>query len=90
MKHNSPIPTIAVIAELIGGYFLFLGIGWLIAGDILMGILLLVGYWIFAAIVGFIVTLSLGCLWPVAFGLYIAIPIISAVRVYRFATANPW
>jgi hypothetical protein len=61
-------PFVALILEIIGGFFGFLGIGWIYAGRPLMGILLLLGYWLLDWVVGLmlsIVTLGLWCfIWP--------------------------
>lgn len=48
--------TTAVIIEIAAGIFFFLGIGWMIAGKLGLGISLLVGYWIFIAIYAVILT----------------------------------
>ncbi len=79
-------PVIAVLLELILGYFLLPGIGWIYAGDVLRGILILVGVWILATIIGVLVVISLGILSFLIPLVYIAIPIISAIFVYQFAS----
>jgi hypothetical protein len=73
---------LAVTVEIAAGIFCFLGIGWMIAGKLGLGIGLLVGYWIFIAIYAVILTvlapLTLGlsflglCLLPV-------VPVISGL-----------
>ena len=37
-------PFMALLLEIVGGFFGFLGIGWVYAGQPAVGILLLVGY----------------------------------------------
>jgi hypothetical protein len=48
---------LAVAVEIIAGIFFFLGIGWMIAGKLGVGIGLLVGYWIAVAIYAVILTI---------------------------------
>ena len=61
-------PFIALILEVVGGFFGFLGIGWIYAGRPVMGISLLIGYWLLDWILGTtlsILTLGVWCLiWP--------------------------
>jgi hypothetical protein len=61
-------PFVALILEVIGGFFGFLGLGWIYAGRPLLGILLLIGYWLLDWAVGVmlsIMTLGAWCLvWP--------------------------
>ena len=45
-------PMVALLLELIGGFFGFLGIGWIYAGKPAGGIILLIGYWLLDWIVG--------------------------------------
>ena len=83
MSNNKP--AIAAVLELGGGYFGLMGLGWLYAGDILRGLLLLIGYPLFLAVAGFLIAISFGCLVFIFAPLYLAIPIVSAVKVYEFA-----
>jgi TM2 domain-containing membrane protein YozV len=61
-------PFVALVLEVVGGFFGFLGIGWIYAGRPVMGILLLLGYWLLDWVVGItlsVVTLGLWCfVWP--------------------------
>lgn len=61
-------PFIALVLEVVGGFFGFLGIGWIYAGRPVMGISLLIGYWLLDWIIGItlsIITLGMWCLiWP--------------------------
>jgi hypothetical protein len=62
-----------------------MGLGWIYAGDVLRGLLLLVGYIVFLAVGVTLVALSFGCLVFIFAPLYLAAPLISAVKVYEFA-----
>jgi TM2 domain-containing membrane protein YozV len=61
-------PFIALILEVVGGFFGFLGLGWIYAGRPALGIVLLICYWLLDWIIGIalsIVTLGLWCfVWP--------------------------
>jgi TM2 domain-containing membrane protein YozV len=61
-------PMVALLLEVIGGFFGFLGIGWIYAGRPARGLILLVTYWLLEWIVGLILaigTLGAWCLvWP--------------------------
>lgn len=81
-------PSIAVIIELVGGYLGLLGLGWVYAGDVLRGILILVGYFILLSVGGFLVAITFGLLGLIFVPLYIGAPIISAIKVHQFANAR--
>ncbi len=87
---NTNKPIIAALIEIIGGYFGLLGLGWMYGGDFFRGILLLVGYWIFLALVAALISFSLGCLGFIFAPIYIAVPIISGIKVYQFANDRWW
>lgn len=74
-------PSTAMIIEILAGFFGFLGIGYLYAGNTSGGILRLIGWWVVIAIgtVMSFVTLGLGflCMGP----LMLAGPIISGVML---------
>jgi TM2 domain-containing membrane protein YozV len=61
-------PFVALLLEIVGGFFGFLGIGWIYAGRPAMGILLLLGYWLLDWMIGLTLTVgTLGvwcCIWP--------------------------
>lgn len=61
-------PFVALLLEVVGGFFGFLGIGWIYAGRSAMGILLLIVYWMLDWIIGLALAIStLGvwcCVWP--------------------------
>jgi hypothetical protein len=76
---NKPV---AIIAEVVAGWFGFLGVGHLIIGNVALGLLLLIGWW--AAIIVFIgvglgtLGVALICILPVWF----VVPIISALTIF--------
>ena len=61
-------PFIALVLEIAGGFFGFLGIGWIYAGRPTMGILLLISYWLLDWIIGLtlaIFSMGVWCfIWP--------------------------
>jgi len=61
-------PFVALVLEVIGGFFGFLGIGWVYAGRPVKGILLLVGYCLLDWGIGLTLSVcTLGvwcCIWP--------------------------
>ena len=83
MSNSKPI--IAALLEVGGGYFGVMGLGWLYAGEILWGLFLLISYPLFLVVSGLLIALSLGCLVCIFAPLYVAIPLVSAVRVYQSA-----
>lgn len=81
MDKSSKKP-VAIIAEVVAGWFGFLGVGHFIIGNNALGLLLLIGWW--AAIIVFI-GVGLGtlggaliCILPVWF----VVPIISALTIF--------
>lgn len=79
-------PSAGLLIELLPGLFGFLGIGYLWAGETLLGIALLLGYWAFWAIVAVATIATLGfllCFFPFFIALYFAAPIISALLLQR-------
>jgi len=78
-------PAVALLLEVIGGFFGLLGIGWIYAGRSVGGVVLLLGYWLLDWVIG--LTLAIGtlgawcCVWPaqnLLFGL------VSGCGVYRW------
>jgi TM2 domain-containing membrane protein YozV len=61
-------PFVALILEFVGGFFGFLGLGWIYAGKPLEGVLLLICYWLLDWAIGLtlsIMTLGIWCfVWP--------------------------
>jgi hypothetical protein len=85
--------TTALILEIIFGIFGLLGVGHVYSGRFALGILLMIGWWIFIGIAAFISTLTLGIAGCLIGPMYLAIPIISGIqaRTYvqrQMATGN--
>ena len=61
-------PFVALVLEVVGGFFGFLGFGWIYAGRPALGILLLICYWLLDWVIGLtlsIVTVGMWCfVWP--------------------------
>jgi hypothetical protein len=61
-------PFVALVLEVVGGLFGFLGIGWIYADRPAFGVILLVGYWLLDWAVGLLLAAAtLGaycCIWP--------------------------
>jgi hypothetical protein len=79
-------PSTGLLVELLPGLFGFMGIGYLWAGKTALGLVLLLGYWCFWAIVGVLTVLTLGlllCFFPFFILLYFAAPIVSALLLQK-------
>jgi hypothetical protein len=76
--------SIVTVVELVAGYCGFLGLGWILAGKILRGVVLLLGFSTLLAVGAVLSFLSLGCLAFIFVPLYVVAPIISAIKVYEF------
>lgn len=78
-------PAAGLLIELLPGLFGFLGIGYLWAGETLLGIALLLGYWAFwAVVVATFATLGLLlCFLPFFTMFYFVAPTISALLLQR-------
>lgn len=65
---SSRDPNVAMVLEVVGGFFGFLGIGWIYAGRPAFGVALLIGYWLLDWLLGItlsVLTLGLWCfIWP--------------------------
>ena len=81
--NQSYTPTFLILLELIGGYCGFLGLGWIVAGDVSKGLMILIGYAAFLAVGAALTFFSFGCLGFFFAPLYIAAPIVSAVKLYE-------
>lgn len=83
-------PFVALLLEMGGGLFGFLGIGWIYAGRPVMGVLLLVGYWLLDWIIGLALAIgTLGawcCIWPAQNLVFGAI---SGYLAYRWLEQHP-
>ena len=84
-----PDPNTAFVLEFVLGLFGFLGIGWVYAGRIPLGLAMLAGWWLIVAsgIGGSVLSGGLGCcLWlPVHF----VAPFVSALMVKNELLRNP-
>ena len=58
-----PDPFVALMLELIGGFFQCLGFGWIYAGQVAWGLALLVGYWLLAGTISAILIIFSAGLW---------------------------
>ena len=76
-------PVFLVLLELIGGYCGFLGLGWIVAGDISRGLLILISYAALMAVGAALTYFTFGCLAFFFVPLYVAGPIVSAVKLYE-------
>ena len=90
MYRNNNRAIISAVVELFGAYFGLAGLGWMIGGDVIRGLLVLVGYWVFLAVGGFLVAVTFGLLGLIFVPLYIILPIISAFKVYEFVNSRWW
>jgi TM2 domain-containing membrane protein YozV len=61
-------PFVALLLEVVGGFFGLLGIGWIYAGRPAKGILLLIGYgllhWTIGLTLAFFTSGTWCCIWP--------------------------
>ncbi len=78
-------PFVALVLEVVGGFFGFLGLGWIYAGRPAMGIALLIGYWLLDWAIGVtlsIATIGLWCfVWPAQ---NLILGAVSGYLVYRW------
>jgi hypothetical protein len=72
--------TTALVLEIIFGFFGLLGVGHAYGGRLLLGVLLMVGWWIFISVGAFISSITLGIAACLFGPLYIAGPILSGVQ----------
>lgn len=79
-------PSVGLLIELLPGFFGFLGIGYLWAGETLLGVVLLLGYWAFWTVVAVASIATFGlllCFLPFFIVSYFAAPIVSALLLQR-------
>jgi hypothetical protein len=79
-------PSTGLLIELIPGFFGVLGVGYLWAGELALGLALLLGYWFFWGAVMVATFLTFGlllCFFPFFILLYFAAPIVSALALQR-------
>ncbi len=76
--------TTSMVLEIVFGFFTLMGVGHVYTGRVGLGILLMIGWWIFIGVSGFISTLTLGIGACLFIPLYIALPIISGVQASSY------
>lgn len=79
-------PNTGLVLELLPGLFGFLGIGHIWAGEVALGVGLLIGYWVAGAMLAVLTLLTLGllfCFFPIYLLLWPGAPIISAIVLQR-------
>jgi len=76
--------TTALWLEIIFGLFFLLGVGHVYTGRIGLGIILMIGWWLFMALGGFISSITLGIAACLFVPLYFAVPIISGIQARTY------
>ncbi len=84
MNVNKTSSDTAMVVEMVGGWFGFLGLGYLLTGNIFAGIVSLVGWWIVLVItwstVGALSALIVGvCLIPFQIAVHLGVPVLSGI-----------
>lgn len=74
----------ALWLEIIFGIFSLLGVGHVYSGRTLLGILLMIGWWVYIVVAGIISTITLGFGACVFVPIYIAVPIISGIQARMY------
>jgi len=77
--------NVALVLEIVFGFFGLLGIGHVYTNRIALGIGLLIGWWIYIIVAVFIATLTLGFGLCLLVPIYIAGPIISGIQARAYA-----
>ncbi len=72
--------TTALILEIIFGFFSLLGIGHVYSGRTLLGILLMIAWWVYIVVASFLSVITLGFGACIFVPIYIAVPIISGIQ----------
>lgn len=78
-------PGVGLLLELLPGLVGFLGIGYIWAGEVALGVGLLLGYWVVGALLVLLTVASLGtlfCCFPIFILYYPGVPIISALVLH--------
>jgi hypothetical protein len=88
-QHVSPeaesAGNIALVLEIIFGYFGLLGIGHVYTGRLGLGIALLIGWWIYAGVAGLITTITFGLALCLFVPIGLAVPIFSGIQARSYA-----
>lgn len=77
--------NIALVLEMIFGWFGLLGIGHVFTGRIALGIALLVGWWLFFGISAFLATITFGLALCILLPIWLAAPVISGIQARSYA-----
>lgn len=62
LRHGAD-PFLALVLEVGGGFFGFLGLGWIYAGRVPLGLILLVGYWLLAGAISVLLIIFSSGIW---------------------------
>jgi len=76
--------TTALWLEIIFGLFSLLGVGHVYTGRIGLGIILMIGWWLFMGLGGLISSITLGIAACLFVPLYFAVPIISGIQARTY------
>ncbi len=76
--------TIALWLEILFGFFGLLGIGHVYSGRTLLGIAIMIGWWIYIGVAGTLITITVGIAGCLFGPLYLAIPIISGIQARTY------
>ena len=76
--------TTALWLEIIFGIFSLLGVGHVYSGRTVLGIVLMVGWWVYIIVAGFISTITLGFGACIFVPVYFAVPIISGIQARTY------
>ena len=98
VKQSSPetegAATTSLWLEVIFGLFSLLGLGHVYSGRTLLGIGLMVGWWVYIIVAGFLSTITAGFGLCLFIPIYIAVPIISGIQartyVHRTSGKGSW
>jgi hypothetical protein len=85
-RHGLKDPNAGLVVELLPGLCFFLGIGHMWAGEVALGIFLLVGYWFTLCTLIFLTVITFGlllCVFPLYLIVWPGVPIASAIILQR-------
>jgi hypothetical protein len=76
--------TTALWLEIIFGFFSLLGVGHIYTGRIALGIILMIGWWLYIILAAFVSSITLGIAACIFGPLYLAVPIISGIQARTY------
>jgi len=76
--------TTALVLEMVFGFFSILGIGHVYGGRTVLGIGLMIAWWVFVGFAWFLASITFGLAACLLVPLYIAIPIISGIQARTY------